>query len=236
MSEKKAVRELFVIHASGLPITHVGSGHVQIDEALFGGLLSAIENVGVSLGLDGDVALDTIRFRAYELVYTRTENGLIVLLTDQDRSDFLEKAKPELGHIGKEMEEGGFMEDFSFRTTERTEQINKIISRHARTIFAELNDVFFWDEEHTFQLSEHENERWNGRTLFRNYLLPSPLVKTLDMDTKDIIKVCDLLEEKKMPSEIIQGLKMDVSDERKIENTIRLLHMFGLVQCFRSTF
>jgi len=236
VSEKKAVRELFVIHASGLPITHVGSGHVQIDEALFGGLLSAIENVGVSLGLDGDVALDTIRFRAYELVYTRTENGLIVLLTDQDRSDFLEKAKPELGHIGKEMEEGGFMEDFSFRTTERTEQINKIISRHARTIFAELNDVFFWDEEHTFQLSEHENERWNGRTLFRNYLLPSPLVKTLDMDTKDIIKVCDLLEEKKMPSEIIQGLKMDVSDERKIENTIRLLHMFGLVQCFRSTF
>lgn len=236
MSEKKAVRELFVIHASGLPITHVGSGHVQIDEALFGGLLSAIENVGVSLGLDGDVALDTIRFRAYELVYTRTENGLIVLLTDQDRSDFLEKAKPELAHIGKEMEEGGFMEDFSFRTTERTEQINAIISCHARTIFAELDDVFFWDEEHTFQLSEHENERWNGRTLFRNYLLPSPLSKTLEMDTKDIIKVCDLLEEKKMPSEIIQELKMDVLDERKIENTIRLLHMFGLVQCFRSTF
>lgn len=236
MSEKKAVRELFVIHASGLPITHVGSGHVQIDDALFGGLLSAIENVGVSLGLDGDVALDTIRFRAYELVYTRTENGLIVLLTDQDKGDFLEKAKPELAHIGKEMEEGGFLDDISFRTTERTEQINSIISCHARTIFAELDDVFFWDEEHTFQLSKHDNERWNGRTLFRNYLLPSPLSKTLEMDTNVIIKVCDLLEEKKMPSEIIKGLKTDESDGRKIENTIRLLHMFGLVQCFRSTF
>jgi hypothetical protein len=99
-----------------------------------------------------------------------------------------------------------------------------------------LDDVFFWDEEHTFQLSKHDNERWNGRTLFRNYLLPSPLSKTLEMDTNVITKVCDLLEEKKMPSEIIKGLKTDESDERKIENTIRLLHMFGLVQCFRSTF
>ena len=51
MSEKRPVRELFVIHKSGLPITHVGTGHIQIDDALFGGLLSAIENVGVSLGL-----------------------------------------------------------------------------------------------------------------------------------------------------------------------------------------
>jgi len=235
MSEKNAVRELFVIHASGLPITHVGSGHVQIDEALFGGLLSAIENVGVSLGLNGDVSLDTIRFRAYELVYTRSENGLIVLLTDQNKADFLEKAKPELAHIGKEMETGGFMEDFSIRNAERTAQINAIISRHARTIFAELDDVFFWDEEHTFQLREHDNERWNGRTLFRNYFLPSTLSKMLEMDTEDIIKVCDLLEEKRMPSEIIQGLSMDVQDELKIENTMRLLHMFGLVQCFRST-
>ena len=90
---EKAVRELFVIHKSGIPITHVGTGHVQIDDALFGGLLSAIENVGVSLGLEGDASLDTIRFSAYEMVYSRTENSLIVLLTDQDTSSFLEKAK-----------------------------------------------------------------------------------------------------------------------------------------------
>jgi hypothetical protein len=235
MSKERAVRELFVIHQSGLPITHVGSGHVQIDDALFGGLLSAIENVGMSLGLDGDVALDTIRFRAYELIYTRSVNGLIVLLTDQAKDDFLEKARPELAHIGKEMEEGGFMDDYSIRTIERTAQIDAIITRHARTIFAELDDVFFWDEEHTFQLSQHENERWNGRTLFKNYLLPSPLSRTLDMATDEIIKICDLLEEKRRPSEILEGLKFDTYNERKIESTIRLLHLYGLVQCFRST-
>jgi hypothetical protein len=234
VSKARAVRELFVIHQSGLPITHVGSGHVQIDDALFGGLLSAIENVGVSLGLEGDVALDTISFRAYQLLYTRTENGLIVLLTEQGKDDFFEKAKPELAHIGEEMEQGGFLDDYSARTIERTAQIDAIITRHARTIFAELDDVFFWDEDHTFQLSQHDNERWNGRTLFKNYLLPSPLSKTLDMATEEIIKVCDLLEEKRRPSEILQGLKIGTYDEQKIENTVRLLHMYGLVQCFRS--
>ena len=234
MSKKRAVRELFVIHQSGLPITHVGSGHVQIDDALFGGLLSAIENVGVSLGLDGDVALDTIRFRAYELVYTKSENGLVVLLTNQDKDNFLEKAKPELLAIGRELEQGGFMDDYSIRTAERTAKMDTIIARHARTIFAELDDVFFWDEEHTFQLSVHDNKRWNGRTLFKNYLLPSPLSKTLEMVTEDIIKVCDLLEKKRSPSEIMQGLKIDSYNEQKIENTVRLLHMYGLVQCFRS--
>ncbi|MHA2082105.1 MAG: hypothetical protein ACW99H_13280, partial [Candidatus Thorarchaeota archaeon] len=171
---KQAVRELFVIHKSGIPITHVGTGHLQIDDALFGGLLSAIENVGVSLGLEGDVALDTIRFRAYELVYSRTENSLIVLLTDEDTNSFLEKAKPELEEIGKEIESACFMDDFEIRTAEKTSEIDSIITRHARTIFAEQDDVFFWDEEHTFQLVEHENKRWNGATLFTNYLMPSP--------------------------------------------------------------
>jgi len=188
----------------------------------------------VSLGLKGDVALDTIRFRAYELVYTRSENGLVVLLTNQDKDNFLEKAKPELLAIGQELEQGGFMDDYSIRTAERTAQMDTIIARHARTIFAEIDDVFFWDEEHTFQLSVHDNKRWNGRTLFKNYLLPSPLSKTLDMVTEDIVKVCDLLEKKRSPSEIMQGLKIDSYDEQKIENTVRLLHMYGLVQCFRS--
>jgi hypothetical protein len=234
LSKERAVRELFVIHQSGLPIAHVGSGHVQIDEALFGGLLSAIENVGMSLGLDGDVALDTIRFRAYELVYTRTENSLIVLLTDQDKGGFLEKAKPELLEIGKEMEQGGYMEEFSIRTAERTTHIDSIIMGHARSIFAELDDVFFWDEEHTFQLSEHDNGRWDGRTLFKNYLLPSPLVKTFDLSMKDLLRICDLLEVKQSPSEILQDPILETKNEQSIENAIRLLHMFGLVQCFKS--
>ena len=234
MAKKQAVRELFVIHKSGIPITHVGSGHVQIDDALFGGLLSAIENVGISLGLEGDVALDTIRFMAYELVYSRTENSLIVLLTDQDTSSFLEKVKPELEEIGKEIESAGFMDDFEIRTAERTSQIDSIITRHARTIFAEQDDVFFWDEEHTFQLCEHENKRWNGLALFRNYLLPSPLIKTLDLPMPDIVRICELLAEKRRPSEIMQDPEIKTRDERRVENTVRLLHMFGLVQCYRS--
>lgn len=234
MSEKRAVRELFVIHKSGLPVTHVGSGHIQIDDALFGGLLSAIENVGASLGLDGDVALDTIRFRAYEMVYTRTENSLIVLLTDQGTGGFLEKAKPELEKIGKELEAGCFIDGFEIRTTEKTAMIDSIITRHARTIFAEQDDVFFWDDEHTFQLWEHENERWNGLALFRNYLMPSPLIKTLDLPMEDIVRLCDLLMEKRRPSEILQDPKLETKEEKRIENTVRLLHMYGLVQCFRS--
>jgi len=223
-----------VIHKSGLPVTHVGSGHIQIDDALFGGLLSAIENVGVSLGLEGDVALDTIRFRAYEMVYTRTENSLIVLLTDQGTGGFLEKAKPELEKIGSELEAGCFMDDFEIRTAERTSKIDSIITRHARTIFAEQDDVFFWDEEHTFQLWEHENERWNGYALFRNYLMPSPLIKTLDLPMEDIVRLCDLLMEKRRPSEILQDPKIATIEEKRIENAVRLLHMYGLVQCFRS--
>jgi hypothetical protein len=223
-----------VIHQSGLPVTHVGSGHIQIDDALFGGLLSAIENVGASLGLDGDVSLDTIRFRAYEMVYTRTENSLIVLLTDQGTGGFLEKAKPELEKIGRELEAGGFMDDFETRTIEKTSNIDSIITRHARTIFAEQDDVFFWDEEHTFQLWEHANERWNGLALFRNYLLPSQLIKTLDLPMEDIVRLCDLLLEKRRPSEILQDLKLETKEEKRVENTVRLLHMYGLVQCFRS--
>ena len=234
MSEKRAVRELFVIHKSGLPLTHVGTGHIQIDDALFGGLLSAIENVGVSLGLEGDVSLDTIRFRAYEMVYTRTENSLVVLLTDQDTGGFLEKAKPELEEIGREIERGGFLENFEIRSTDKTSKIDSVITRYARTIFAEQDDVFFWDDEHTFQLCEHENERWNGRALFRNYLLPSMLMKTFDLPIDDIVLICNLLEVKRRPSEILQDKSLSTKDWERVENTVRLLHMYGLVQCFKS--
>ncbi|MFW9768877.1 MAG: hypothetical protein ACFFF9_16120 [Candidatus Thorarchaeota archaeon] len=231
---REAVRELFVIHKSGIPVTHVGTGHLQIDDALFGGLLSAIENVGVSLGLEGDVALDTIRFRAYELVYSRTENSLIVLLTDDASASYLGKAKPELEEIGRELETLGFMQDFETRTAEKTSQIDGLITRFARTIFAEQDDVFFWDEDHTFQLMQHENPRWNGANLFSNYLLPSPLMKTFDLQMDDIKRICSLLSEKRRPSEIMQDPQLSTKDERMIENTLRLLHMYGLIQCYRS--
>ena len=92
MTEERTVRELFVIHQSGLPIGHAGTGHVQVDDALFGGLLSAIENVGLSLGLEDDGALDSIKFRAYDLVYARTQHGLVVLLTNSGDAEFFAKA------------------------------------------------------------------------------------------------------------------------------------------------
>lgn len=126
------------------------------------------------------------------------------------------------------------MDDIEVRTAERTSQIDAIITQHARTIFAEQDDVFFWDDEHTFQLWEHKNERWNGLALFRNYLLPSQLIKTLELPMPDILRICELLEEKRRPSEIVNDSKMETKEEHRIENTVRLLHMLGLVQCYRS--
>ena len=126
------------------------------------------------------------------------------------------------------------MDTFEIRTAERTARIDAVITSHARTIFAEQDDVFFWDDEHTFQLWEHENERWNGRTLFRNYLIPSALIKTIDLPMEDLVRICDLLEEKRRPSEILQDPSLSTKDEKRVESTVRLLHIYGLVQCFRS--
>ena len=235
MSAKQAVREIFVIHPSGLPVGHVGTGLVEIDDALFGGLLSALENVGLTLGIGDGGALDTIRFRAYEMLYFRNAVGLIVLLTEEESSDFYSKAKDELKAIGDEIEARDMMKDFSGRTSEMLTQVNDIIKGKARTIFAQQNDVFIWDESHTFQLADHQNERWKGEKLFSNYLMLSPLMSTIDLPMEDIKRICDLLLEKKRPSEILNDPKIVTKDPQKIQDTIRFLHLYGVVHCFVSS-
>lgn len=235
MSEKRTVRELFVIHRSGVPIAHVGTGHVEIDDALFGGLLSAIENVGLSLGLEDDGALDTISFRAYELVYTRTKNGLIVLLTSPESAEFFVKVKEELREIGFELEMRGFLDDTTIQAGRILPEASSIVARKAISIFARQNDVFIWDEQHTFQLAEHQNERWNGNNLFSNYFMLSPMRKALSIPMEDTVRLCELLLEKKRPSELLDDLKLQTKDEKRIEDTIRFLHMYGLVTCFGTT-
>ncbi len=235
MSANTAVRELFVIHPSGLPVGHVGTGQVEIDDALFGGLLSALENVGLTLGIGDGGALDTIRFRAYEMLYFRNEAGLIVLLTREESSDFYLKARNELKAIGDEIEERKMLEDFSGRTSELFSQVNDIIKSKARTIFAQQNDVFIWDESHTFQLAAHQNERWRGEKLFSNYLMLSPLITTIDLPMEDIKRICSLLLEKRRPSEIINDPEIKTKDSQKIQDTIKFLHLYGVVHCFVSS-
>ncbi|TXT57904.1 MAG: hypothetical protein BAJATHORv1_10612 [Candidatus Thorarchaeota archaeon] len=234
MSKVSGVNELFVIHKSGLPIAHVGTGKLQIDDALFGGLLSAIENVGLSLGLEEDGALDTIRFRAYDLVYVRTENSLVVLLTDDDDPEFFRLAKEELQRIGDSIEEQGFLDDIGEITSERTARLDEIIAHSGRTIFARQDDVFIWDDKHTFQLASHKNARWIGNKLFANYFLLSPMKDMLNLPMDDLIRLCNFLEGKRHPSEILSDEKLKVHDEKLIENTVKFLHTYGIVHCFSS--
>jgi len=232
VNETRNVKELFVIHMSGLPIGHIGTGQVEIDDALFGGLLSAIDNVGLSLGVGEGGALDSIGFRSYDLVYARAKDGLVVLLTGEESKEFIAKAKEELQAIGEEIEAKGYLTDFSVRTREMASEVDAIITSRARTIFAKMDDIFLWDNEHTFQLAEHKNERWKGRTLFSNYLMLSPLINTLSLPMNELERLCDILVEKKSPAEILADPEMDANDEKNIQDTVRFLHIYGLVHCF----
>ncbi|MDF1538447.1 MAG: hypothetical protein P1Q69_06055 [Candidatus Thorarchaeota archaeon] len=232
MSETRNVKELFVIHMSGLPIGHIGTGQVQIDDALFGGLLSAIDNVGQSLGVGEGGALDSIGFQSYDLVYARAKEGLIVLLTGEESIEFKAKAKEELQAIGQEIEARGYLTGFSLRTSELASEIEAIITSKARTIFARQDDVFLWDDDHTFQLVEHKNERWKGQTLFSNYLMLSPLKDTISLPMDKLERLCDILVEKKSPAEILADPMIDANDEKSIQDTMRFLHIYGLVHCF----
>lgn len=234
MSEKH-VRELLVIHQSGLPIGHVGTGQIQIDDALFGGLLSAIDNVGQSFGIGADGTLDSIGFKAYDLVYARTSNGLVVLLTNTGTHEFYQKAKEELQAIGDAIEAQGFLADFYERSSEMVSQVDEIIRSKARTIFAKQDDVFVWDDEHSFQLAEYKNERWHGEKLFSNYLMLSPLIGMIRMPMDDLKKLCDVLKEKHRPSEIVTSPSIQTRDEDIILHTMRFLHQYGLIYCFGST-
>ncbi len=232
MSETRNVKELFIIHNSGLPVGHIGTGQVEIDDALFGGLLSAIDNVGQSLGVGEGGALDSIGFQSYDLVYARAKEGLIVLLTGGESTEFKAKAKEELQAIGEEIEARGYLNGFSVRTSEMASEIEAIITSKARTIFARQDDVFLWDNDHTFQLAEHKNERWKGRILFSNYLMLSPLKDTLNLPMDKLERLRDILSDMKSPAEILADPMIDAVDEKNVQDTMRFLHIYGLVHCF----
>ncbi len=235
MEPKKHVREILVIHESGLPLGHVGTGQIEIDDALFGGLLSALDNVGQSLGIGEDGALDSIGFRAYDVVYARTTNGIVVLLTNIGNQEFYVKAKEELRTIGDLIERKGYLTDYYERTSELVSDVDEIIRSNARTIFAEQNDVFAWDEEHSFQLAEYKNARWTGKNLFEHYLMLSPLAAVIKMPMKDLEELCDSLAEKKKPSEILADPNIKTKDESLLAETMRFLHQFGVIYCFSSS-
>ena len=232
---EKHVRELLVIHQSGLPIGHVGTGQIDIDDALFGGLLSAIDNVGQSFGVGTDGTLDSIGFKAYDLVYARTVNGLVVLLTNSGTPEFYAKAKEELQAIGDAIEAAGYLTDFYERTSEMVSQVDSIIRSKARTIFAKQDDVFVWDDEHSFQLAHYTNERWHGEKLFSNYLMLSPLIGMVKMPVEDLRRLCGILQEKQRPSEILANPGIETKDAMIVLDTMKFLHQYGLVHCFGTT-
>ncbi len=234
MRHERTVREVFVIHKGGIPLAHVGTGHVEVDDALLGGLLSAIDDVGRSLGLADAGALDTISFRAYQIIYVDTLTSLVVLLSSAETPEFFIKSKDELQAIGNELEKQGFLEDTAARSSEVLSQMTKIIASKGRTIFAKQHDVFFWDDEHTFQLVKGLNRRWDGDNLFRNYLLRSPILDALSVGSKTLQILCNQLEEMRRPSEVLNHSELKKNDPRMIEDTMHFLHMLGIVHCFES--
>ncbi|MFW9913473.1 MAG: hypothetical protein ACFFEU_13430 [Candidatus Thorarchaeota archaeon] len=235
MSGGNTVRELFVIHSGGIPINHVGTGTVEVDDALLGGLLAALSEVGLTLGLSEDGALEAIDFRGYHLVYARTVNALIVLLTSDESADFYNRSRGELEAIGRDLESRGLLEDPNIRTPDKLAEITHTITRNARGIFARQNDVFIWNEGHTFRLAESANERWSGEHLFRNYLMLSPLSKALTIPAADLRRICQRLASLRKPSELINDPELSVKDSQVIEDTVRFMHLYGLVHCYGSS-
>ncbi len=234
MSGTDTVRELFIIHAGGIPINHVGTGTVQVDDALLGGLLAALSEVSLTLGLSEGGDLEAITFRGYHLVYARTANSLIVLLTSDESPDFYNKSRSELESIGEDLESRGLLLDPSIRTPDKLADIAHSIARNARSIFARQNDVFIWNDDHTFQLTESANARWSGENLFRNYLMLSPLSKALTIPVADLRRICQRLTNLRKPSELVDDPELSIKDPQVIEDTVRFMHLYGLVHCFGS--
>lgn len=235
MSRVDTVRELFIIHSGGIPINHVGTGNVKVDDALLGGLLAALSEVSLTLGLSEGGDLEAITFRGYHLVYARTPNSLIVLLTSDESQDFYAKSRTELEAIGEDLEARGLLIDPSVRSPDKLAEIAHSIDRNARSIFARQNDVFIWNEDHTFQLTESANVRWSGEHLFRNYLMLSPLSKALTIPVVDLRRICQRLARLRKPSELIDDPELTIKDPQVIEDTVRFMHMYGLVHCYGSS-
>ncbi|MGY5852256.1 MAG: hypothetical protein RTU92_01660 [Candidatus Thorarchaeota archaeon] len=235
MSKKEVIRELFIIDIGGIPISHVGTGQLQVDDALLGGLLSALSDVGLTLGLSDAGTLEAITFQGFDLVYARTEHVLVVLLSSQESSEFYQKCRVELIEIGNELESKGLLDEPSFRTAQKLRDIAEVISHHARTVFAKQHDVFIWDENHSFRLVESTNARWSGLNLFRNYLMLSPLSESLAIPTSDLNRICDILMEMKRPSEIMNDPELTIKDPKLIEDSLRFMHKYGIVDCYQTT-
>ena len=47
--------------------------------------------------------------------------------------------------------------------------------------------------------------------------------------------VRDILKEMKRPSEILNETQLTVKDSRTVEDTLRFLHMYGIVDCYSSS-
>jgi hypothetical protein len=227
-TERQPVRELFALTSFGIPMATIGTGSITADAALMGGLLTAIRTFGTELGAN----VDAVEFHEFRAVYALSEQTIIVLITSEEPPEFYSAAKRELVEIAEELEERGITESYEIKQTAEIEkEIIDIITEKSKTIFAQQNDVFIFDEDHAFQFSKSDFERWNGETLIRNYLLQSTLMERIGIPEKDFKQFCGILNDKKRPSEILgeASLKMD---PKTLEDVLRFLFMFDIISCF----
>lgn len=227
-NSRHPVRELFVMTSSGIPMATVGTGNITADAALIGGLLTAIQSFGSELGAN----VDAVKFHEFRAVYALSEQSIVVLITSEETSDFYSKASQELVSIAEELERRGIIDKYEIHQTAETEkEINEIIAQKAKTIFAQQNDIFIYDENHAFQFSISSFKRWNGETLLRNYLLRSSLMEHIAIPEDNFKQLCGILNEKKRLSEILAELELNLNT-KVLESILRFLFMFDIIACY----
>ncbi|MHA2233174.1 MAG: hypothetical protein ACXAB4_11880 [Candidatus Hodarchaeales archaeon] len=222
------VRELFVMTSSGIPMATVGTGDITADATLMGGLLTAIQSFGSELGAN----VSNVEFHEFRAVYALSEQAIVVLITSEEASDFYLKASQELVSIAEELERRGITDKYEIHQTAETEkEINEIIGQKAKTIFAQQNDVFIFDENHAFQFSRSSFERWNGEMLLRNYLLRSSLMEQIAIPEDNFKQLCEIMHDKKRPSEILAESALNM-DSNALESILKFLFMFDIIVCY----
>ncbi len=226
--KRQPVRELFVLTSYGIPMATVGTGNITADAALMGGLLTAIRSFGTELGAN----VDAVEFHEFRAVYALSEQAIVVLITSEEPPEFYSAAKRELVEIAEELEQRGITDSYEIKqSAELEKEINEIISTKSKTIFAQQNDVFIFDEDHAFQFSKSAFERWNGETLIRNYLLQSALMERIGIPEDDFKQFCGILNDKKRPSEILSEATLKI-DPKTLKDVLRFLFMFDIIACF----
>lgn len=227
-TERQPVRELFVLTSFGLPMATVGTGSITADAALMGGLLTAIRTFGTELGAN----VDAVEFHEFRAVYALSEQAIVVLITSEEPPEFYSAARRELVEIAEELEQRGITDSYEIKQSADLEkEIIEIISEKSKTIFAQQNDVFIFDEDHAFQFSKSAFERWNGETLIRNYLLQSTLMERIGIPEDDFKQFCGILNDKKRPSEILSESTLKI-DPTTLKDVLRFLFMFDIIACF----